>query len=751
MITKNLSTLKINKLTQAQYERELAAGNIDEDALYLTPDDENYLPLTGGTLSGDVIITGDYDSKITLGDGYLGLRFGSNRISLSSEEQLIEMQTETDYMNIHRNGVQVNNKGFSFPDQSGTLALTSDLENLSADKITVDHESMNQLVGFPTVQDQLTEIDRILDEDILSKEFALTSDLDAKQDKCINNNFLYVDDDNLIGLDNSTINVGNLDRNLVLETVADRPQWTNDGETYKDLATVDDLENYLPLTGGTLTGSEGYTIGLYPSNEDGQVSEPSIEIANSYGDSADISPAAIDLTYGDNYTYMCAEEGNIGVENSSGSSKMNSDNLQIQSSNDTIISLSAQNGEMSLKYDTDEYISLSPEYIELSYNTRNILLDCETGDIDMVDNDSDSGVHLSTAGILSLQYGDTELYASAEEGYIDFRNGDGNKVVVAPDYMSVCNSNNDASAELDQKELVLRNEDGSATASLSIKNNGELKLHSDDPGYDVSMSTFTGQLLIQKNQTKQLALLCPGALRVGNDSGTLFLHPDDITVNGAKLTFPTSSGTLALTSDVNKKADDYSIEMYNGTSGNPKPVKFISVDYSSCGSENGVAIKLGMVSGHGNGSSYAFLQDVIIKVTHTGTITVDNFKYYGASTGTYEGANRQYGDIFWVHNADTKVVDFYVLMGQYSRVQMTPWKRVTYSTGGFITQYSSATVYSSGTKEWGNNSEFAMMSDISALEARLAALENSVVAVLSGTTEPTSDIGEDDDIYLVTE
>lgn len=40
MITDNLSTLKIHKLTQAQYDRELAAGNIDETALYLTPEVE---------------------------------------------------------------------------------------------------------------------------------------------------------------------------------------------------------------------------------------------------------------------------------------------------------------------------------------------------------------------------------------------------------------------------------------------------------------------------------------------------------------------------------------------------------------------------------------------------------------------------------------------------------------------------------------------------------------------------------------
>lgn len=39
MNTENLSTLKIHKLTQAQYDRELAAGNIDENALYLTPDE----------------------------------------------------------------------------------------------------------------------------------------------------------------------------------------------------------------------------------------------------------------------------------------------------------------------------------------------------------------------------------------------------------------------------------------------------------------------------------------------------------------------------------------------------------------------------------------------------------------------------------------------------------------------------------------------------------------------------------------
>lgn len=39
MITETLSTLKIHKLSQEQYDRELAAGTLDDNALYLTDDE----------------------------------------------------------------------------------------------------------------------------------------------------------------------------------------------------------------------------------------------------------------------------------------------------------------------------------------------------------------------------------------------------------------------------------------------------------------------------------------------------------------------------------------------------------------------------------------------------------------------------------------------------------------------------------------------------------------------------------------
>lgn len=52
MNTQNLSTLKIHKLSQEQYDRELAAGRLEENAIYLTPDERNENWATTETLKG---------------------------------------------------------------------------------------------------------------------------------------------------------------------------------------------------------------------------------------------------------------------------------------------------------------------------------------------------------------------------------------------------------------------------------------------------------------------------------------------------------------------------------------------------------------------------------------------------------------------------------------------------------------------------------------------------------------------------
>lgn len=53
MIKDTLSTLKINKLTQAQYDTALAAGTIQDNELYMTPDD-NELDTTSFLRVSDV-------------------------------------------------------------------------------------------------------------------------------------------------------------------------------------------------------------------------------------------------------------------------------------------------------------------------------------------------------------------------------------------------------------------------------------------------------------------------------------------------------------------------------------------------------------------------------------------------------------------------------------------------------------------------------------------------------------------------
>jgi hypothetical protein len=64
LITENLSTLKIHKLTQAQYDRELAAGNLDENALYLTPEEVKDVVVAPSTAKvGQTIIVKSIDEN----------------------------------------------------------------------------------------------------------------------------------------------------------------------------------------------------------------------------------------------------------------------------------------------------------------------------------------------------------------------------------------------------------------------------------------------------------------------------------------------------------------------------------------------------------------------------------------------------------------------------------------------------------------------------------------------------------------
>lgn len=100
MITENLSTLKIHKLTQAQYDRELAAGRIDATALYLTPDEgtqndiyvQNKEPLN----AKEGALWVDLDEEGNAGSGS-----GSGAVagSIASDEDILELVMEMGYIN----------------------------------------------------------------------------------------------------------------------------------------------------------------------------------------------------------------------------------------------------------------------------------------------------------------------------------------------------------------------------------------------------------------------------------------------------------------------------------------------------------------------------------------------------------------------------------------------------------------------------------------------------------------------------
>ena len=79
MITENLSTLKIHKLKQEQYDREKAAGNLDSQALYLTPDKDAMDLTSDQTASGVKTFT----DGIKIGNASLTYDSANNRIVIS--------------------------------------------------------------------------------------------------------------------------------------------------------------------------------------------------------------------------------------------------------------------------------------------------------------------------------------------------------------------------------------------------------------------------------------------------------------------------------------------------------------------------------------------------------------------------------------------------------------------------------------------------------------------------------------------
>ena len=136
----------------------------------------------------------------------------------------------------------------------------------------------------------------------------------------------------------------------------------------------------------------------------------------------------------------------------------------------------------------------------------------------------------------------------------------------------------------------------------------------------------------------------------------------------------------------------------------------MTVDYNTAATY----FKMSATSCHDNGTSYQFLEDIIIGCTTGGSVVCNVYKYCQQAV-TLDSVARNYGDVFYVIDTTNKKVDFFILCGQYASSQFTPATKIGNTTIAYITQYTgTATYYSSGTKVWasGNSTTYARLSDI---------------------------------------
>jgi hypothetical protein len=92
--TENLFNLKIHKLSQEQYDRELVAGTLDEHALYITPD-ENYTNNFSSVLVGSETISAADSEGILV----IGSSDGSVAVGINNATGGIDLSTNTSTVN----------------------------------------------------------------------------------------------------------------------------------------------------------------------------------------------------------------------------------------------------------------------------------------------------------------------------------------------------------------------------------------------------------------------------------------------------------------------------------------------------------------------------------------------------------------------------------------------------------------------------------------------------------------------------
>lgn len=153
------------------------------------------------------------------------------------------------------------------------------------------------------------------------------------------------------------------------------------------------------------------------------------------------------------------------------------------------------------------------------------------------------------------------------------------------------------------------------------------------------------------------------------------------------------------------KAPWFSLKLSHAVAWNPREVNFITIDYWSMEQYDAAYFKLSATSCHPNGSSYAYLVDIIIGCTYTWAVSCKEVKYVHTNDNlsSYDNWKRYFWDVFYVNDTTNKKIYFYILWWAWTSSNFTPVIRIWSTSLEFVTQHTwTATYYSSWTKVWAN-------------------------------------------------
>ena len=177
---------------------------------------------------------------------------------------------------------------------------------------------------------------------------------------------------------------------------------------------------------------------------------------------------------------------------------------------------------------------------------------------------------------------------------------------------------------------------------------------------------------------------------------------------------------------INWRMPWFSLNISHATAGNPREVKFVTVNYWNMTQYWAAYFKLSAMSCHPDWWWYNYMTDIYIGCTYKWVVKCDIIKYIQSSvdqyTPWYEWWWKYFWDVFYVVDTDAKKVYFYILWWQYTSSDFTPAVKIWSTSLTNVQQHSwTWTYYDTWTKVRANGcwSLVAIKSDIPSKTSQL--------------------------------